>query len=73
MKFELIDFIWGISLTASRTKYKVVHLKSSGRTEQRFKPAEALKYVEDYCTSENFKIINVTTRILGLTIFLSQD
>jgi hypothetical protein len=73
MKFELIEFSWGISLTASRIKYKVVHLKSSGRTEQSFKPEEALKYVEDYCTSENFKIINVSTRLLSLGIFLSQD
>ncbi len=73
MKFELIELSGGISLTASRIKFKVIHINSSGRTEQSFKPEEALKYVEDYCTRERFKIINVSARKLGYSIFLSKD
>jgi hypothetical protein len=73
MKFELIELSGGISLTASRIKFKVIHVKSSGQTEQSFKPEEALKYIEDYCTRENFKIINVSARKLGYSIFLSGD
>ena len=73
MKFELIELIGGISLTASRSKFKVVHLRSSDKIEQSFKPEEAMKYVEDYCTRENFKIINVSGRKLGYSIFLYKD
>jgi len=73
MKFELIELIGGISLTTSRTKFKVIHLRSSDKTEQSFKPDEALKYIEDYCTKENFKIINVSGRKLGYSIFLHKD
>ena len=73
MKFEVIELSGGISLTASRSKFKVVHLTSSGRTELSFKPEEALKYVEDYCTKERLRIINVSGRKLGYSIFLSND
>jgi hypothetical protein len=73
MKLELIELSGGISLTASRVKFKVIHLTSSGRTEHSYKPEEALKYVEDYCTREKFRITNVSARKLGYTIALVKD
>ncbi|MFW9853765.1 MAG: hypothetical protein ACFFFG_01800 [Candidatus Thorarchaeota archaeon] len=73
MKLELIELIGGASFTTSRFKYKVGHISSSGRTEHSFNHGNAMKYIEDYCTKENFGIIDASGRKLSYSLFLYKD